>query len=50
MLDATGRLVRQLPWTASPELQLDLSHEPAGLYLLEVDAASGTARQKVVVQ
>ncbi|MCI1187207.1 T9SS type A sorting domain-containing protein [Hymenobacter sp. DH14] len=50
VLDATGRLVQQLPWSNATGLELDLSREPAGLYLLEVEGATGVARQKVVVQ
>ena len=50
VLDVAGRLVQQQPWNPAAPLALDLSREPAGLYVLEVQAASGTARQKVVVQ
>lgn len=50
VLDATGRLVHQQAWPTTATLALDLSREPAGLYVLEVQALSGTARQKVVVQ
>ncbi|MGY3087612.1 photosystem II stability/assembly factor-like uncharacterized protein [Hymenobacter sp. UYAg731] len=50
VLDVAGRLVQQQAWTSAAPLALDLSREPAGIYVLEVQAASGTARQKVVVQ
>ena len=50
VLDSTGRLVQQRAWTSATALDLDLSQQPAGLYVLEVQSASGTARQKVVVQ
>ncbi len=50
VLDATGRLVHQQAWPTAAALSLDLSREPVGLYVLEVQAPSGTARQKVVVQ
>lgn len=50
VLDVAGRLVQQQAWTSATPLALDLSREPAGIYVLEVQAASGTARQKVVVQ
>jgi photosystem II stability/assembly factor-like uncharacterized protein len=50
VLDVAGRLVQQQAWNGSTALALDLSTEPAGLYVLEVQGASGTARQKVVVQ
>lgn len=50
VIDATGRLVHQQPWPNAATLSLDLSREPVGLYVLEVQAPSGMARQKVVVQ
>lgn len=50
ILDVAGRLVQQRTWAGTAPLALDLSQEPAGLYVLEVQAASGNARQKVVVQ
>lgn len=50
VLDSTGRLVQELAWASATPLDLDLSRQPAGLYVLEVQSASGTARQKVVVQ
>ena len=50
VLDSTGRLVQQRAWASATPLNLDLSQQPAGLYVLEVQSASGTARQKVVVQ
>ena len=50
VLDVAGRLVQTQPWASATPLALDLSREPAGIYILEVQAASGTARQKVVVQ
>lgn len=50
VLDVAGRLVQQQAWASAAPLALDLSREPAGIYVLEVQAASGTARQKVVVQ
>ncbi|MEL5993050.1 T9SS type A sorting domain-containing protein [Hymenobacter segetis] len=50
VLDVAGRLVQTQAWTSATPLALDLSREPAGIYVLEVQAASGTARQKVVVQ
>ena len=50
ILDVAGRLVQQRTWAGTAPLAFDLSQEPAGLYVLEVQAASGTARQKVVVQ
>ena len=50
VLDGTGRLVQQRAWASATPLDLDLSQQPAGLYLLELQSANGTARQKVVVQ
>jgi hypothetical protein len=50
VLDTTGRLVHQQAWANAAALSLDLSREPVGLYVLEIQAPSGTARQKVVVQ
>ena len=50
VLDVAGRQVSQCQWAGTAPLALDLSAEPAGLYVLEVQGASGTARQKVVVQ
>ncbi len=50
VLDGTGRLVQQRAWNSATPLDLDLSQQPAGLYVLEVQSANGTARQKVVVQ
>lgn len=50
VLDATGRLVQQHAWNTAAPLALDLAQAPAGLYVLEVQGSSGTARQKVVVQ
>jgi len=50
VVDATGRVVHQQSWPSAAALPLDLSREPAGLYVLEVQAPTGTARQKVVVQ
>jgi len=50
VLDVAGRQVSQQPWAGTAPLALDLSAEPAGLYVLEVQGAAGTARQKVVVQ
>ena len=50
VLDVAGRLVSQQPWSGAAPLALDLSAEPAGLYVLEVQGTAGTARQKVVVQ
>lgn len=50
VLDVTGRQVRHYTWAGSTPLSLDLSRETAGLYLLEVESASGTARQKLVVR
>ncbi len=50
VLDVAGRQISQQPWAGTAPLALDLSAEPAGLYVLEIQGASGTARQKVVVQ
>lgn len=51
VLDVTGRLVRQLPaWLGTAPLELDLSHEKAGLYVVEVATTTGIAHQKVQVQ
>lgn len=50
VLDVAGRLVQTQPWTSAAPLALDLSQQPAGLYVLEVQVPTGTARQKVVVQ
>jgi photosystem II stability/assembly factor-like uncharacterized protein len=50
VLDTTGRLVQQHAWNTAAPLALDLAQAPAGLYVLEVQGSSGTARQKVVVQ
>lgn len=50
VFDSTGRLMQQRAWASVTPLDLDLSQQPAGLYVLEVELANGTARQKVVVQ
>ncbi|UYZ64707.1 VPS10 domain-containing protein [Hymenobacter weizhouensis] len=50
VLDVTGRLVRTNTWTGTAALDLDLSREKAGVYLLEVTTSAGTARQKLEVQ
>lgn len=47
VLDATGRLLSQQSWDGAAPLPLDLSRAAAGLYLLEVEGASGVARQKL---
>ena len=50
VFNVAGRLVQQLAWTGTTPLDLDLSQQAAGLYVLEVQSANGTARQKIVVQ
>lgn len=49
VLDATSRVVREQRWDGVAPVSLDLSHVAAGLYVLEVQAATGTARQKLVL-
>ena len=48
--DAAGRLVQQHAWAQTTALALDLSQQPAGLYLVELQTADGIARQKIVVE
>ena len=50
VLDVAGRQISLQNWAGSSPLALDLSAQPAGLYVLEVQGTNGTARQKVVVQ
>ena len=50
VLDVTGRLINTYNWTGNMPLELDLNREKAGLYVLEVAGANGTARQKLQVQ
>ena len=49
VLDAQGRVVSEQSWAGAAPLPLDLSRATAGLYVLEVQAATGTARQKLVL-
>lgn len=50
VLDLAGRLVAQHSWSGTAPLALNLSTQRAGLYVVEVVGATGTARQKVQVR
>jgi uncharacterized delta-60 repeat protein len=51
LLDALGRPVRQQPWAgAAAEATLTVAGLPAGVYVLRVQYAAGTAARRVVVE
>ncbi|MCC3155870.1 T9SS type A sorting domain-containing protein [Hymenobacter sp. 15J16-1T3B] len=48
--DVAGRLVQQHLWAGTAPLPLDLSAQPAGLYVVEVAGPAGSTYQKVQVR
>jgi photosystem II stability/assembly factor-like uncharacterized protein len=50
VFDVTGRVVARHTWSGTAPLTLNLSAQPAGLYVVEVASATGAARQKVQVR
>jgi photosystem II stability/assembly factor-like uncharacterized protein len=52
VLDGLGRTVRAETWTspALAPLSLDLSQQPVGVYVLELNTPEGLVRQKLVVR
>ena len=50
LLDALGRPVRCLPATGAPEVTLDTTGLPAGVYLLRVNYAAGAVTRRLAVQ
>ncbi|RTQ53700.1 T9SS type A sorting domain-containing protein [Hymenobacter gummosus] len=48
--DVAGRLVREYAWSGTAPLTLDLSQQTAGLYVVEVAGATGSAHQKIQVR
>ena len=50
VLDGAGRLVQQHAWAPATALALDLSRQPAGLYVVELQTADGSIREKIIIE